>query len=54
MSKVNDIQDGWVVREEEIFGDFFCNTDGVGTYGLIRAKGAGISRIEATTRGSRK
>ncbi len=48
MSKLNDIYDGWVVREEEIFGDFFCTGNGPLAYRYIVVKGVGISRILAT------
>jgi hypothetical protein len=45
---VNDIYDGWVVREEELFGEFFCTGDGPWAYRYMVAKGIGISRIKAT------
>jgi hypothetical protein len=48
MSKVNDIYYGWVVREAEIFGDFFCTGKGSFTYRYIVVKGIGISRAVAT------
>jgi len=48
MSRVNDIYDGWVVREEEIFGEFFCTGNGPWAYRYIKGKGIGISRIKAT------
>jgi hypothetical protein len=38
MSKVNDIYDGWVVREEENFGEFFCTGNGPSTYIFQRGR----------------
>jgi len=48
MQKLIDIKDDWVVREEEIFGEFFCTGDGPLAYRYIVVKGVGISRIIAT------
>jgi hypothetical protein len=48
MSRVNDIYDGWVVREDKILSDKFCTGNGPWAYKYIVAKGIGISRIKAT------
>ena len=48
MQKLIDIEDDWVVREEELFGDFFCTGTGPWAYRYIVAKGIGVSRVKAT------
>jgi hypothetical protein len=48
MQKLIDIEDDWVVREEEIFGEFFCTGDGPWAYRYTAVKGIEISRIRAT------